>query len=221
MFSNFLPGQNSDYLWKFYHIHIYFFYQKSGPVCLSYCIKKIYASFTELSTLNLVECKIYKQYKVSLLFYFLFFLLYILSESKKRIHGFWCTFKSNNSYSIVTAWNRIECMSNTPWLENENNFSLSYSNKRNATKSSRTTYFITEATAYTNTYEQNSKCRTVAKTGILRSGLWAAVDKVGSDNLHFVDDWNAGLITENLGFARRNGLLQSNIVAGVISSQQR
>lgn len=151
MFSNFLPGQNSDYLWKFYHIHIYFFYQKSGPVCFSYCIKKIYASFTELSTLNLVECKIYKQYKVSLLFYFLFFLLYILSESKKRIHGFWCTFKSNNSYSIVTAWNRIECMSNTPWLENENNFSLSYSNKRNATKSSRTTYFITEATAYTKT----------------------------------------------------------------------
>ena len=59
-----------------------FFYQKSGPVCLSYCIKKIYASFTELSTLNLVECKIYKQYKVSLLFYFLFFLLYILSNRR-------------------------------------------------------------------------------------------------------------------------------------------
>jgi hypothetical protein len=26
--------------------------------------------------------------------------------------------------TTVTAWNRIECMSNTPWLENEKSFGL-------------------------------------------------------------------------------------------------
>jgi hypothetical protein len=68
--------------------YLFFFTRKVDLFASPTALKKYMLLLPKLSTLNLVECKIYKQYKVSLLFYFLFFLLYILSESKKRIHGF-------------------------------------------------------------------------------------------------------------------------------------